>query len=114
MAQNRVTSNIIFTNVKSTFCIRYYLAAKINFTGKSILAVPDPSKWHVMLTIIGHMYILYGPGDMEHLMFQDVTAKYSIYDKVPSLLMSFFVRIKGCVNFHEMTPIHKKRVFARC
>jgi len=27
--------------------------------------------------------------------------------------MSFFVDVKGCVNFHEMTSIHKKRVFAR-
>ena len=27
--------------------------------------------------------------------------------------MSFFVIVKGCVNFHEMTPLHKKRVFER-
>ncbi len=27
--------------VKSTFCIRYYLAAKIDFTRKPILAAPD-------------------------------------------------------------------------
>ena len=43
------------------------------------------------------------------LIFQDVTAKYCIYDKVPSLPMPFFVRIKGCVNFHETIPAHKKR-----
>jgi hypothetical protein len=46
-------------------------------------------------------------------MFQDVTAKYCIYDKVPLKLMSFFVFVKGCVNFHEMTSVHKKRVFHR-
>jgi hypothetical protein len=40
-------------------------------------------------------------------------AKYRIYDKVPSLPMSFFVRIKGCVNFHETIPVHKKRVLMR-
>jgi hypothetical protein len=27
--------------------------------------------------------------------------------------MSFFVFVKGCVNFHEMTPLHKKRIFER-
>jgi hypothetical protein len=27
--------------------------------------------------------------------------------------MSFFVIVKGCVNFHEITPLHKKRVFER-
>jgi hypothetical protein len=37
-------------------------------------------------------------------------SKYRIYDKVP---MSFFVVVKGCVNFYEMTSVHKKRVFAR-
>ena len=36
-------------------------------------------------------------------MFQDMTAKYCIYNKVPLKLMSFFVFVKGCVNFHEMT-----------
>jgi hypothetical protein len=53
------------------------------------------------------------PGDKRQLMFQDVTAKYCIYDKVPLKLMSFFVVVKGCVNFLEMTSVHKKRVFAR-
>jgi hypothetical protein len=56
---------------------------------------------------------LHRPGDKRQLMFQDVTAKYCIYDKVPLKLMSFFVVVKGCVNFHEMTSVHKKRVFAR-
>ena len=27
--------------------------------------------------------------------------------------MSFFVVVKGCVNFYEMTSVHKKCVFAR-
>jgi hypothetical protein len=37
-----------------------------------------------------------------------VTAKYCIYDKVPSLPMSFFVRIKGCVIVvHTTTSVHK-------
>ncbi len=36
-----------------------------------------------------------------------------IYDKVPLKLMSFFIVVKGCVNLHEMTSVHKKRVFAR-
>ena len=53
------------------------------------------------------------PGDKKQLMFQDVTAKYCIYDKVPLKLMSFFVVEEGCVNFHDMTSVHKKRVFAR-
>ncbi len=53
------------------------------------------------------------PGFKKHLMFQDVTAKYCIYDKVPSLPMSFFVRIKGCVNCCTTTSVHKKRVFTR-
>ena len=43
-------------------------------------------------------YYYHRPGFKRQLMFQDVTAKYCIYDKVPSLPMSFFVRIKGCVN----------------
>ena len=58
-------------------------------------------------------YLPYRPGDKKHLMFQDVTAKYCIYDKVPLKLMSFFVVVEGCVNFHDMTSVHKKRVFAR-
>ena len=40
-------------------------------------------------------------------------ANNSIYNKVPSLPMSFFVRIKGCVNFCPTTSVHKKRVFMR-
>jgi len=28
---------------------------------------------------------------------------YRIYDKVPLKLMLFFVVVKGCVNFHEIT-----------
>ena len=28
-----------------------------------------------------------------------------MYNKVPSLPMSYFVQIKGCVNFHEMTSV---------
>ena len=47
------------------------------------------------------------PGFKRQLMFQDVTAKYCIYDKVPSLPMSFFVRIKGCVNFCTTTSVYK-------
>ena len=39
-----------------------------------------------------------------------MTANYCIYDKVPSLTMSFFVRIKGCVNYCTTTSVHKKRV----
>ena len=49
-------------------------------------------------------------GFKRQLMFQDVTAKYCIYDKVPSLPMSFFVRIKGCVNFCTTTSVYTKRV----
>jgi hypothetical protein len=26
--------------------------------------------------------------------------------------MSFFVIVKGCVNFHEMTPLHKKNAYS--
>jgi hypothetical protein len=33
---------------------------------------------------------------------------YHIYDKVPLKLMSLFIVVKGCVNFHEMTSVHKK------
>ena len=58
-------------------------------------------------------YIYHRPGDKKQLMFQDVTAKYFIYVKVPLKLMSFFVVVEGCVNFHDMTSVHKKRVFAR-
>ncbi len=53
------------------------------------------------------------PGFKKHLMFQDVTAKYCIYNKVPSLPMSFFVRIKGCVNCCMTTSVYKKRVLTR-
>ena len=52
----------------------------------------------------------YRPGFKRQLKAQDVTAKYCIYDKVPSLPMSFFVRIKGCVNCCTTTSVHKKRV----
>ncbi len=55
----------------------------------------------------------YRPGFKKHLMFQDVTAKYCIYDKVPSLPMSFFVRIKGCVNCCTTTSVYKKSVLTR-
>jgi hypothetical protein len=52
--------------------------------------------------------IYHRPGFKKHLMFQDVTAKYCIYDKVPSLPMSFFVRIKGYVNCCTTTSVCKK------
>ena len=55
-------------------------------------------------------FLPYRPGFKKQLMFQDVTAKYCIYDKVPSLPMSFFVRIKGCVNCRTTTSVYKKRV----
>ena len=48
------------------------------------------------------------PGDKRQLKAQDMTAKYCIYDKVPSLPMSFFVRIKGCINCCTTTSVHKK------
>ena len=66
------------------------------------------------INICCRVYLLpYRPGDKRQLMFQDVSAKYCIYDKVPLKMMSFFDVVKGCVNFHEMTSVHKKRVFAR-
>jgi hypothetical protein len=67
----------------------------------------------MILTYIMKTDNYHRPGFKKHLMFQDVTAKYCIYDKVPSLPMSFFVRIKGCVNCCTMTSVHKKRVFTR-
>ena len=61
---------------------------------------------------LGHVRVLsmnlyHRPGFKRQLMFQDVTAKYCIYDKVPSLPMSFFVRIKGCVNCRTTTSVYK-------
>jgi hypothetical protein len=49
----------------------------------------------VQALILDSTYLYHRPGFKRQLMFQDVTAKYCIYDKVPSLPMSFFVRIKG-------------------
>ena len=40
-----------------------------------------------------------------HLLYNDVTAKYRI---CLSLTMLFFVRIKGCVNCCKTTSVHKK------
>jgi hypothetical protein len=50
------------------------------------------------------------PEFKQHLMCIDTTAKYCIY---LSLCMSCFVRIKGCVNIHETTPVHEKHVLMR-
>jgi hypothetical protein len=66
----------------------------------------------IPLTLLSHL-LYHRPGFKRQLMFQDVTAKYCIYDKVPSLLMSFFVRIKGCVNCRTTTSVYKKRVLTR-
>ena len=54
------------------------------------------------------MLLPYKPGHKKHIKVRKRRANNSIYNKVPSLPMSFFVRIKGCVNFHEMTSVHKK------
>jgi hypothetical protein len=43
-------------------------------------------------------------------MCKDMAAKYCIIYQ--SLRTSFFVQIKGCVNFHETSPVHKKRLDA--
>ncbi len=53
------------------------------------------------------------PGDKRQLKAQDVTAKYCIYDikYVPSLPMSFFVRIKGCVLYDDLST-YKTRIHA--
>jgi len=34
--------------------------------------------------------------------------------KCVCMRVSFFVRLKGCVNFHETTSVHKQRVLTRC
>ncbi len=58
-------------------------------------------------------YLPYRPGFKRQLKAHDVTAKYCIYDKVPSLPMSFCVRIKGCVNCCTTTSLHEKNAYSR-
>jgi hypothetical protein len=52
----------------------------------------------------------YRAGFRQQLRCKDTTAQYCVY---LSLRMSFFIQIKGCVNFHETTPVHKKCVLMR-
>jgi hypothetical protein len=87
---------------------RHFLSWRIKMS-------PCRSKWEQVLGMLNEELnqLPYRPGFKKHLMFQDVTAKYCIYDKVPSLSMSFFIRIKGCVNCCTTTSVHKKRVFTR-
>ena len=33
--------------------------------------------------------------------------------KYPSMRMSFFAGVKGCVNCHETTPVHKQCILMR-
>ena len=58
-------------------------------------------------------YVPYKPGHKRHIKVRKrrLNLCYVLYlHKVP---MSFSVVVKGCVNFHEMTSVHKKRVFER-
>ncbi len=81
-------------------------------TSSVISDFPQPQYLCIELTLL-LLSLPYRPGFKRQLMFQDVTAKYCIYDKVPSLPMSFFVRIKGCVNCRTTTSVKKKRVLTR-
>jgi len=53
------------------------------------------------------------PGFKNQLMHKDATAIIVSMPQYLYLRVSFFIRIKGFVNFHETTPIHKQRVLAR-